>query len=124
MHNISDLTSGAIEDMLSERLESIRLKRNITQARLAKEAGISRGTVTRLATRGKGISLDSFIRILKALGLAEQLASLIPPPVASPLERLADNELKRRRTRKRARPKSIKRSEQQWTWEEDGVAPE
>lgn len=126
MHNydFSIASSEAIEDSLSKQLDSIRLSRNITQSALAKDAGVSRSTITRLAQNGKGISLDSFIRILKALGLEGQLQSLLPIPEQSPLQRLAN----RPKQRQRARPKSSKRSSvndqtevaktRDWTWAE------
>ena len=110
-------SSEAIENALSERIEEIRLKQNITQSRLAREAGVSRSTITRLVQKGKGISLDSFIRILKALQLAHNLGALLPHPSLSPLE-----ELKRanRPSRQRARPK--KQGQKKWTWQDEGDA--
>lgn len=105
--------SDAIEDALSRRLEEIRLRRNITQSRLAREAGISRSTMTRLAQPGKGISLDSFIRILKALDLGDNLQALLPDPGFSPLE-----ELERGSQPARQRARRKQRDQKKWTWEE------
>ena len=51
---------------LCKRLEEIRLSKNISQAALAREAGVSRSTMTRIAD-GRSISLDSFIRVMQAL---------------------------------------------------------
>jgi len=76
--DFSVASSEAIEDALSERIEALRLQQNITQSHLAREAGVSRSTITRLAQQGKGISLDSFIRILQALQLQHNLESLLP----------------------------------------------
>ena len=107
-------SSGAIENALSERIEEIRLKRNITQSRLAREAGVSRSTITRLVQEGKGISLDSFIRILQALQLAQNLGALLPEPGLSPLEELEkDNQPLRKRARVR------KKDQKKWTWQDD-----
>ena len=111
--------SEAIENALSERIEELRLQRNITQSRLAREAGVSRSTITRLVQEGKGISLDSFIRILKALQLAHNLESLLPDPGLSPL---AELEKGGQAPRQRARDK--KRDRKKWTWQDDeGEAP-
>ncbi len=108
-------SSEAIEDALSERIEEIRLRRNITQSRLAREAGVSRSTITRLAQEGKGISLDSFIRVLKALQLADNLGTLLPDPGLSPLEELEkSSQLSRQRARAR------KRDQKKWTWGDQG----
>ena len=107
-------SSEAIENALSERIEEIRLQQNITQSQLSREAGISRSTITRLAQEGKGISLDSFIRILKALQLGSHLKALLPDPEFSPLEQL---EKGKQRSRQRARAK--KKDQKKWTWHDD-----
>ena len=65
--DFSLVSSETIETALSRRIEDIRLSRNQTQAQPADQAGISRSTITRLVQDGKGISLDSFIRIMQAL---------------------------------------------------------
>lgn len=116
------LSSSAVEDALSRRLENIRLHRNITQQQLAQEAGVSRSTITRLAQENKGISLDSFIRIFKALQLTDNLESLLPAEPVSPLEALdAPPALQQQRTqRKRARPKPT--PDDMWTWDDDPEA--
>lgn len=100
-HNIdfSTATSETIENSLGKQLEAIRLSRNITQSQLAKQAGVSRSTITRLAQEGKGISLDSFIRILHALQLHGHLQSLLPDPSISPLERMQFAGKRRQRAR-------------------------
>jgi len=100
-----------IEHALSQKVEEIRLKRNITQSRLAHEAGVSRSTMTRLTQQGKGISLDSFIRILKALHLADKLEMLLRNSNISPLE-----ELKRAQRPKRQRARTKKQEQKKWTW--------
>lgn len=112
-------SSEAIENALSERIEELRLQRNITQSRLAREAGVSRSTITRLVQEGKGISLDSFIRILKALQLAHNLESLLPDPGLSPLA-----ELEKGGNAPRQRARGKKRDRKKWTWRDDeGAAP-
>ena len=108
-------SSETIEDALSERIEKIRLKRNITQSRLAREAGVSRSTITRLAQEGKGISLDSLIRVLKALQLADSLGTLLPDPGLSPLE-----ELEKSSQPSRQRARARKRDQKKWTWGDQG----
>ena len=114
MSNIdfSLVSSEDIENALGQQLEAIRLSRNITQNHLAKDAGVSRSTVTRLAQDGKGISLDSFIRILKALQLQDHLQALLPDPGVSPLQRLA----LKGHDRQRARPKKLKNDG--WIWDD------
>ena len=110
-HNI-DFTiasSDAVINALFERIEEIRLSRNISQAALAKEAGVSRSTITRLA-KGQGISVDSFVRVMQALGLADHLAALLPNPNVRPVERIRLDGAERRRA-------SAKRKDAgDWTW--------
>lgn len=110
-HNI-DFTvasSDAIIKALFERIEEIRLSRNISQAALAKEAGVSRSTMTRLA-RGQVISVDSFVRIMQALGLADHLAALLPNPKVRPVERIRLEGAERRRA------SSKRKDTGAWTW--------
>ena len=107
-------SSAAIENALGKRIEEIRLKRNITQSGLAREAGISRSTITRLVQEGKGISLDSFIRTLKALQLAHNLETLLPNPGLSPLE-----ELEKGSQPSRQRARARKQDQKKWTWQDD-----
>ncbi|MCX6101029.1 MAG: helix-turn-helix transcriptional regulator, partial [Candidatus Bipolaricaulota bacterium] len=59
-------TSNQIEAALCRQLESIRLSRNMTQVQLAEEAGVAPRTIGRLE-KGQGVSLDTFIRVLRAL---------------------------------------------------------
>ncbi len=84
--DFSIASSAGIENALCKRIEDIRLQRNLTQQQLAEMAGISRSTMTRLAQNDRGISFDSFIRILQALQLDDHLDALLPDPGISPLE--------------------------------------
>ncbi len=109
-------SSEAIIEALCKRLDEIRLSRNLSQADLAAEAGVSRSTMTRLAD-GRSISLDSFVRIMQALRLADHLAALLPDPSVRPVERVRlDGAERRRASTKRAAP-----SEWRWGDEEDEV---
>ena len=114
-HNIdfSTYSSSAILKALFDRLEEIRLSRNISQAALASEAGVSRSTITRLA-RGENISVDSFVRIMQALGLTDNLAALLPNPTIRPVERV------RMAGGERLRASSKRKTSAEWTWGDDG----
>lgn len=74
----------AILQELGKRLARRRLNRNQTQAALAREAGISRRTVSK-AENGYVIDSQSLVRILRALDLLDQLESLIPETRVSPM---------------------------------------
>jgi putative transcriptional regulator len=103
--------SPQIELALCRRLANIRLLRNMTQAQLAKLAGISTGTLIRLE-KGEGVSLDTFIRVMTALGIQGNLAALLPDPDVRPIERLrhAGSE------RQRARPRKKSPEPTTWAW--------
>ncbi len=115
--DFSIATSEQIEAALCERLENIRLTRNTTQAELAKAAGLTLRTIGRLE-KGEGVSLNTFIRVLIALGVQGNLEVLLPDPTIRPVERV-----RRRGTeRKRARPRKSKGEGATWTWgDESGV---
>jgi len=105
-------SSGAIIEALDKRLDEIRLSRNISQADLAKEAGVSRSTLTRLAD-GRPVSLDSFVRVMQALHLGDHLAALLPDPAVRPVDRVRlDGAERRRASGKRAATPA-------WTWGDD-----
>ncbi len=107
-------SSDTVIRALFKRIEEIRLSRNISQADLAREAGVSRSTITRLA-RGDGISVDSFVRILKALGLADHLAGLLPNPDVRPVERIRMTGSQRQRASRKQKPA------QAWTWGDESA---
>ncbi len=114
--DFSAASSEAIIQALGRRLEEIRLGRNISQADLAKEAGVSRSTLTRLSV-GKPVSLDSFVRVMQALRLADHLAALLPDPGVRPVDRVRlDGSERKRASGKRAEPS-------EWTWGDEGEDP-
>lgn len=112
--DFSTSNSDAIASALCKRLDAIRLSKNISQTALAEQAGVSRSTLTRMAD-GQSISLDSFVRIAQALGLADHLAAMLPDPDVRPVE-LASHAGKHRQ---RASGKR-KASEQSWQWGNEG----
>lgn len=80
----------AIDTQLAElggRVKALRMSARITQDALAKTAGVSRRTLTRLEN-GQGGDLRNFLAILSALGRAEGLEVLLPEVPLSPVELL------------------------------------
>jgi transcriptional regulator with XRE-family HTH domain len=104
-------SSDQIETALCKRMESIRLSRNITQAQLAEEAGVSLRTIGRFE-KGQGVSLDTFIRIMTALGIQQNLEALLPDPAVRPIERVGLSAGER----KRARPARSGAERPAWSW--------
>ena len=113
--DFSVATSEQIEAALCNRLESIRLSRNMTQTQLAKEAGVSLRTIGRLE-KGQGVSVDTFIRILTALGIQQNLEALLPDPTVRPVERVGIGGGER----KRARPGLHSDKRARWSWGDSG----
>ena len=66
-----------IHQDIAQRLNRYRIHLELTQQELADEAGISVPTLSRLLN-GKGATLDTFLRVLKAMNLVEVMAAYIP----------------------------------------------
>ncbi len=115
----STLTDNAVLAELGARLRRNRLERNLTQAQVAEEAGVSAPTIHRLEA-GKSVQLTTLIRVLRFLGLLEQLEQLVPEPLPSPIDRLRH----RRTERQRARPASSEEEPQHggWRWGDENGA--
>ena len=104
-------TSDQIEKALCKNVEKIRLTRNITQVQLANESGVSINTIRRLE-KGKGVSLDTFLRVLIALGVQQSLEVLLPDPSIRPIDRVNIGG----RERKRASSKKTSIEKTPWKW--------
>ncbi len=75
---------------LGSRLQQHRLKQNISQADLARRLGVSIPTISNLEN-GKNTSLETFIGVVFALGLQNELQELFNQPTLTiaELERLS-----------------------------------
>jgi putative transcriptional regulator len=102
----------ALQRDLGRRIEALRLGRNIQQSALAREAGVSRRTITRLES-GQSVSLDTLLRVMRALGLSSRLATLLPEPSVQPIERVRLKRKQRKRASARKQPAGA------WTWADD-----
>jgi transcriptional regulator with XRE-family HTH domain len=81
---------------LAESVASWRKLRGLTQAQLAERADLSRGVVRRLEGGDGGVSIENLLRILRALGIQDLLATALDP-LASDIGRLrSEKELPRR----------------------------
>ena len=85
------ITNQAVDEAilgeLGRRLASARLERNLKQADLATQAGISKRTLERIEAGGP-TEVINLIRVCRALGLIERFETLIPEPVPSPVAQL------------------------------------
>jgi len=105
-------TDAAILGELGGRLMRIRLDRNLTQAQLATQAGISKRTVERLEAGAVATQLSGFIRVCRVLEIVERFDMLLPEPVPSPMAQL---KLKGKSRRRASRPPA-QAPVTQWEW--------
>lgn len=73
---------------LGQRLQRYRLQQNRTLRDVATHAGVGLRTAAR-AEAGERPTLETFIRILRALGRLDALDAFLPAPLVSPLQLVA-----------------------------------
>ena len=83
--NLGAMSDKAVLAEIGERISRQRLNRNITQTDLAVQAGVARIVVQRLEG-GRGCTLGNLIRIMRALGILEQLDAILQASELSPLQ--------------------------------------
>jgi len=94
-----------LQTELGRRMRQLRLSRNIDQRAAAEKAGVTRASLQNLEA-GRGSSLQTLLRILKALNYLEGIEILAPEPTVNPLALLkTKTPPQRARHRRSARPK-------------------
>lgn len=106
-------TDDTVLAELGRRLARIRLERNLTQAQLAEQSGISKRTVERLEAGAVGTQLSGFIRVCRVLDVLERFDALISEPVPSPVAQL---KLRGRQRRRASTARMVKPSAPKWKW--------
>lgn len=95
---MSDLSFKSISELqvlLGEQLQAIRLSKSLDQITTAEKAGISEKSLRNLEA-GRGSTVDTLLRTLKALDTLEGLELLAPRPSASPLALLRSSKARQR----------------------------
>lgn len=97
---------------LGERAQQYRVGMNLTQAELAKNAGVSQRTIERLEA-GSSVQLEKLVRILRVLQLSANLDQLIPEASIRPIQLAGSKAEVRHRSykRRKASPEA-----QGWVW--------
>lgn len=88
------------ESGLGEQMRALRLRANLDQISLAERAGIGLTAVKNLES-GKGATIKTLIRALRALDRADWLLTLAPPVSISPLQMLKAKPARQRASRRR-----------------------
>jgi transcriptional regulator with XRE-family HTH domain len=94
------IASDEWEAELGRQLRSLRLRQDLDQRTLAERAGVALNVVKHLES-GKGSTVSSLIRVLRALGRADWLNALSPTVSISPMQMLKAKPARRRASRRR-----------------------
>jgi transcriptional regulator with XRE-family HTH domain len=95
-------TPEELQQALGERLRRLRLRRDLDQLQAAAKAGISEKALRNLEA-GRGSTVETLLRVLKALEGLAGLDALAPPPSVSPLAMLDQGGKQQRVSRPRKR---------------------
>ena len=98
---------------IGQRVARRRIDRQLTQAELAREAGVGKRTVERFEN-GESSQLITLIRIFRVLDLLPNLDAMVPEPGISPLDLVA----LKGKTRKRVSKRRKEVAEGDWQWKD------
>ena len=113
------MSDEAILSEMGARLARRRIDLQLTQADLAREAGVSKRTVERIEA-GASAQMASVIRIFRILDLISGMDRLLPSTGPRPMD-LIKNRGKRPQRVQRKRTSSSRRGggqDEPWTWNE------
>ena len=88
------------EAKLGEQARNLRLRQNLDQQTLAERAGVGLSALKNLES-GKGATVKTLIKTLRALGRAQWLETLAPAVSISPLQMLKAKPQRQRASRPR-----------------------
>lgn len=81
----SAMNDKAILEELATRIRRRRLALNISQLELSNKAGVARIVIQNMES-GRSCTVKGLIRVMRALGLIEELDLILPESGPSPLE--------------------------------------
>lgn len=87
MNTLSFNAPGELQQLLGERLRRLRISRNLDQRATAEKAGISEKALRNLEA-GRGSTVETLLRVLKALDYLQGLDMLAPEASVNPLDLL------------------------------------
>jgi transcriptional regulator with XRE-family HTH domain len=115
MFKLKTMTDDAVLEELGRRLERRRLDLQLTQAKLAEEAGVSKRTVERIEA-GAAAQTLSLIRILRVLDILQGLDQLIPETGPRPMDLL---KLKGKERKRASSSSAANQPGEVWSWGDD-----
>lgn len=99
MIDMTFMSPDELQAALGKQLQELRIAKNLGQITTAEKAGISEKALRNLEA-GRGSSIETLVRVLKALDSLDGLRLLAPKPSVSPLALLRHSETARRRVRR------------------------
>lgn len=99
MDDMTFMSPNELQAALGKQLRQLRIAKNFDQITTAEKAGISEKALRNLEA-GRGSSIETLVRVLKALDSLDGLRLLAPKPSISPLALLRHSETARRRVRR------------------------
>ena len=96
MATYSAQTDKSALDLLGRRMAAFRIRSNWTQAQLAEQAGVSKGTVEHIE-RGDSVQVLNLIKVLRVCGMLETFLAIFPDDSPSPMQILRMGEVKARK---------------------------
>ncbi len=123
MRNEESMSDKAILEDLGRSLAERRIERGLTQATVAKQAGIGKRTVERIEA-GISCQTSSLVRVLRVLGLDQQILKIAPRYAPGPIAVLEAQAKQRKRAHSRISKiavgstlsKQKRETGSEWTW--------
>lgn len=102
MRTLSYSAPNELQEFLGERLKRLRLSRNLGQRTTAEKAGISEKALRNLEG-GRGSTVETLLRVLKAMDYLQGIDLLAPEASVNPLDLLRQSKQPQRVRRPRKR---------------------
>src|SRR5580658_2689195 len=101
MDDLSFKSAEELQRIFGQQLQSLRVAKNLDQRTTAEKAGLSEKALRNLEA-GRGSTVESLLRVLKALDSLEGLQLIAPKPSISPLTLMRYSKARRRVRRSNA----------------------
>ena len=103
--DLSIKTPKELQEQLGAGLRMLRLHKNLTQRELAEKGGVAVRSLTSLEN-GRGSSVETLVRALKALEATDVIEHVAPKSTVSPMALLRTQTPPRRARRPRGKPQA------------------